>query len=129
MQNETMFSEKTILKLQELKISMYEAKRAFEDFSETAKLFEHKSFLRFALIERNIGDLNTYVGEYLFEQGLICDDCNLRPNTCEGSNCGYQMDAFFESKNKNEVAKLAFSAIGHRYYNYSMKVKNSFKNG
>ena len=129
MQNETMFSEKTILKLQELKISMYEAKRAIESFSETVKQTNQKKFLRHATTERNIGDLNTYVGEYLFEQGLICDGCNLNRNNCEGSNCGYQMDAFFESKNKNEVAKLAFDAIGHRYYNYSMKVKNSFKNG
>ena len=92
MQNETMFSEKR--------------KKELED----------KKFKKYVLKEQKIYDLNVFVGEYLFEQDLICDDWEA---------IGY----FLDSKTKNEVAKLAFDAIGHRYYNYSMKVKNSFKNG
>ena len=114
MQNETMFSEKTILELQLLNISMYEAERALKNF--VIKMTNQKKFIKHALTQRKISDLNVYVGEYLFEQNLICDDYEA---------IGY----FLEDKTKNEVAKLAFSAIGHRYYNYSMKVKNSFKNG
>ena len=84
--------------------------------SNAIKMTNQKKFIKHALTQRKISDLNVYVGEYLFEQNLICDDYEA---------IGY----FLEDKTKNEVAKLAFSAIGHRYYNYSMKVKNSFKNG
>lgn len=103
------------------------ARKAVNNLFST--LMKNKRIQRMAKIQKKADNLTVQFCEFLFEEGLICDGCNLRPDTCEGSNCGYQMDAFFEDKTKNELAKLAFDAIGHRYYNYSMKVKNSFKNG
>ena len=113
----------------ELQEATKKAKISFDGFETAISKAFPKQAKKEKSIKDKISDLNVDICEVLFEEGLICNDCNLNRNTCEGSNCGYQMDAFFEDKTKNELAKLAFDAIGHRYYNYSMKVKNSFKNG
>ena len=116
--------------IEQMKILNTASKLATEAVKNFASvIMKNKRIQRLARIQKKADDLTTVFCEFLFEEGLIYDGCSLRPNTCEGSNCGYQMDAFFESKTKDQIAKLAFDAIGHRYYNYSMKVKNSFKNG
>ena len=89
---------------------------------------KNKRIQRLARIQKKADDLTTVFCEFLFEEGFICDGCSLRPDTCEGSNCGYQMDAFFESKTKDQIAKLAFKTIGDKYSNSSIKIKNFIKN-
>ena len=88
---------------------------------------KNKRIQRLAKIQKKADDLTTVFCEFLFEEGLICHGCSLRPDTCEGSNCGYQMDAFFESKTKDEISKLCFKAIGDKFYNLSIRLKNELK--
>lgn len=94
-----------------------------------SNLMKNKRIQRMAKIQKKADDLTTVFCEFLFEEGFICDGCSLRPDTCEDSNCGYQMDAFFESKTKDQITKLAFKGIGDKYYNSSIKIKNLIKNG
>lgn len=125
--NETLFSEDTLRAFEKLKISMYVVTEATKSFGETIRNTNQKRFLKHAKIENKIFDLHTEVGEFLFEEGLICHGCSLNPNNCEGSNCGQQMDAFFELKTKDEISKLYFKAIGYRFYNQSFRIKNELR--
>ena len=129
MKNETLFTEETIRSLEDLEISMYVAENALKNFGEAVKETNQKRFLRHAKIEQKGDDLGVQVCEFLFEEGLICNGCELNRNNCEGSNCGVQMDYFFGYKTKDEIAKFAFKAIGDKYYNSSIRIKNKIKNG
>ena len=90
-------------------------------------MIKNKRIQRLARIQKKADDLTTNFCEFIFEEGFICDGCSLRPDTCEGSNCGYQMDAFFESKTKDEIAKFVFKAIGDKFYNQSLRIKNELR--
>ena len=125
--NETLFSEDTLRAFERLKISMYVVTEATKSFGEAIRMTNQKRFLKHAKIENKIFDLHTEVGEFLFEEGLICHGCSLNPNNCDGSNCGQQMDAFFELKTKDEISKLCFKAIGDKFYNLSIRLKNELK--
>jgi len=92
-------------------------------------LMKNKRIQRMAKIQKKADDLTVEFCEFLFEEGLICNGCELNPNNCEGSNCGEQMDYFFSDKTKDQIAKLAFKGIGDKYYNQSIKIKNFIKNG
>lgn len=127
MRNETLFSEKTLRAFEKLKISMYDVTEATKTFGEAIKSSNQKRFLKHAKIETKISDVNVEIGEFLFDEGFICDGCSLHPNNCEGSNCGTQMDAFFSSKTKDEIQKIYFKAIGDKFYNLSRKIKNELK--
>ena len=78
-------------------------------------------------IKDKISDLNVEICEVLFEEGLICNGCNLSPNNCEGANCGIQMDNFFSYRTKDEIQKIYFKAIGDKFYNQSLRIKNELK--
>ena len=91
-------------------------------------LMKNKRIQRMAKIQKKADDLTVQVCEFLFEEGLICHGCSLNRNTCEGSNCGVQIDYFFGDKTKDEIAKFAFKAVGDKYYNSSIKIKNFIKN-
>ena len=108
----------------ELQEATKKAKISFDGF-ETAisKAFTKKE----KSIKDKISDLHTEIGEFLFDEGLICEGCSLHPNNCEGANCGTQMDAFFSSKTKNEIQKIYFKAIGDKFYNLSRKIKNELR--
>ena len=90
-------------------------------------IMKNKRIKRIARIQKKADDLTTNFCEFLFEEGLICHGCSLHPNNCEGSNCGQQMDAFFELKTKDEISKLCFKAIGNKYYNQSLRIKNELR--
>ena len=111
----------------ELQIPLKEASKAVINL--VSAMIKHKRIQRLQRVQKKADDLTTNFCEFLFEEGFICDGCSLRPNTCEGSNCGYQINAFFESKTKDEIAKLAFKALGEKYSNSSIKIKNYIKNG
>ena len=116
--------------IEQMKILNTASKLATEAVKNFASvIMKNKRIQRLARIQKKADDLTTVFCEFLFEEGFICDGCSLRPDTCEGSNCGYQMDAFFESKTKDEIAKLAFKALGDKYSNSSIKIKNFIKNG
>ena len=106
---------------------MYIVTEATKTFGEAIKNTNQKRFLKHAKIEKKISDLHTEIGEFLFDEGLICEGCSLHPNNCEGSNCGTQMDAFFSSKTKNEIQKIYFKAIGDKFYNQSLRIKNELR--
>lgn len=116
-----------IQQMENLKVASNLAVEAVKNFASV--IMKNKRIQRLARIQKKADDLTTMFCEFLFEEGFICDGCSLRPDTCEGSNCGYQMDAFFESKTKDQIAKLAFKAIGDKYSNSSIKIKNFIKNG
>ena len=103
------------------------AKKAFEKFTKATERIVTKRTKKEKLIQRKISDLNVEICEFLFQEGLICHGCSLNPNNCEGSNCGQQMDAFFELKTKDEISKLCFKAIGDKFYNLSIRLKNELK--
>ena len=127
MKNETLFTEETIRSLEDLKISMYVAENALKNFGEAVKETNQKRFLRHAKIEQKGDDLGVQVCEFLFEEGLICNGCNLSPNNCEGTNCGIQMENFFSYRTKDEIQKICFKAIGDKFYNLSRKIKNELR--
>lgn len=77
--------------------------------------------------EKTIRDLTTMIGEYLFDEGFMCCDCPLHPNTCEGSKCGDRMSEFYEDKKRSEIGRVNFRALGHKFYNQSQKVKNELR--
>ena len=110
MRNETLFSEKTLRAFEKLKISMYIVTEATKSFGEAIKNANQKRFLKHAKIEKKISDLHTEIGEFLFDEGLICEGCSLHPNNCEGANCGTQMDAFFFKQNKKRNSKNLFQS-------------------
>lgn len=116
-----------IQQMENLKVASNLAVEAVKNFASV--IMKNKRIQRLARIQKKADDLTTMFCEFLFEEGFICDGCSLRPDTCEGSNCGYQMDAFFESKTKDQIAKLAFKGIGDKYSNSSIKIKNFIKNG
>ena len=116
--------------IEQMKILNTASKLATEAVKNLASvIMKNKRIKRLARIQKKADDLTTVFCEFLSEEGFICDGCSLRPDTCEGSNCGYQMDAFFESKTKDQIAKLAFKGIGDKYSNSSIKIKNFIKNG
>ena len=127
MRNETLFSEKTLRAFEKLKISMYDVTEATKTFGEAIKSSNQKRFLKHAKIETKISDLNVEICEVLFEEGLICNGCNLTPNNCDGANCGIQMDNFFSYRTKDEIQKIYFKAIGDKFYNLSRKIKNELR--
>ena len=108
----------------ELQEATKKAKISFDGF-ETAisKVFTKKE----KSIKEKISDLNVEICEFLFEEGLICNGCNLSPNNCEGANCGIQMDNFFSYRTKDEIQKIYFKAIGDKFYNLSRKIKNELR--
>ena len=125
--NETLFSEDTLRAFERLKISMYVVTEATKSFGEAIRMTNQKRFLKHAKIENKIFDLHTEVGEFLFEEGLICNGCNLSPNNCEGANCGIQMDNFFSYRTKDEIQKICVKAIGDKFYNQSLRIKNELR--
>lgn len=127
MRNETIFSEDTLRAFEKLKISMYIVTEATKTFGEAIKNTNQKRFLKHAKIEKKISDLHTEIGEFLFDEGLICEGCSLHPNNCEGSNCGIQMDIFFSYRTKDEIQKICFKAIGDKFYNQSLRIKNELR--
>ena len=115
--------------IEQMKILNTASKLATEAVKNFASvIMKNKRIQRLARIQKKADDLTVEFCEFIFEEGFICDGCNLRPDTCEGSNCGYQMDAFFESKTKDQIAKLAFKGIGDKYSNSSIRIKNKIKN-
>ena len=111
----------------ELQEATKKAKISFDGFETAISKAFPKQAKKEKSIKDKISDLNVEICEVLFEEGLICNGCNLTPNNCEGANCGYQMDAFFESKTKDEISKLCFKAIGDKFYNLSRKIKNELR--
>lgn len=85
--------------------------------------------MRDVKIQENERDVAEFFCEFLFEEQLLCNGCELNKNHCEGSRCGDQLDDFLNFTPKNKVAKLAFRAFGDKYYNLSMRLKNYIKNG
>ena len=124
---EVVFTKEVLTELKNLKISMSQASEALKKFSESAMKANPKRFIRQAKIEQHISDINVEIGEALFDEGLICDGCELHINTCEGSNCGYQMESFLEEKTKSELGRLYFQLYGDRWNNLSMRIKNELK--
>ena len=103
------------------------AKKAFEKFTKATERIVTKRTKKEKLIQRKISDLNVEICEFLFEEGLICNGCNLSPNNCEGANCGIQMDNFFSYRTKDEIQKICFKAIGDKFYNQSLRIKNELR--
>lgn len=125
---EVIFPKETLKGLEDFKITMSDACRALEKFSESVMKTNPKRFLRHARIENHLSDVLTEIGEALFDEGLICDGCNLHRDTCEGSNCGFQMEAFLENQTKSELGKLYFQLYGERWKNLSIRIKNELRN-
>ena len=113
----------------ELQEATKKAKISFDGFETAISKVFPKQTKKEKSIKDKISDLKVIICDFLFEEGLICYGCSLNPDTCEGSNCGVQMDYFFGYKTKDEIAKLAFKGIGDKYYNQSIKIKNFIKNG
>lgn len=99
----------------------------FKGFEVALKIAFPKKFKKHKELLQKIDDLNVEICEVLFEEGLICKGCSLRPDTCEGSNCGMQMDAFFSYRTKDEIQKICFKAIGNKFYNQSLRIKNELR--
>ena len=108
----------------ELQEATKKAKISFDGF-ETAisKAFTKKE----KSIKDKVSDLNVEICEVLFEEGLICNGCNLSPNNYEEANCGIQMDEFFSYRTKDEIQKICCKAIGDKFYNQSLRIKNELR--
>ena len=114
--------------IEQMKILNTASKLATEAVKNFASvIMKNKRIQRLARIQKKADDLTTVFCEFLFEEGFICDGCSLRPDTCEGSNCGHQMDDFFNTHGKSELGKLYFKIYGDRWNNLSMRIKNELK--
>ena len=114
--------------IEQMKILNTASKLATEAVKNFASvIMKNKRIKRLARIQKKADDLTTVFCEFLFEEGLICNGCNLSPNNCEGSNCGIQMDNFFSYRTKDEIQKICFKAIGDKFYNQSLRIKNELR--
>ena len=111
----------------ELQEATKKAKISFDGFENAISKVFPKQAKKEKSIKDKISDLNVEICEVLFEEGLICNGCNLSPNNCDGENCGIQMDYFFSYRTKDEIQKIYFKAIGDKFYNLSRKIKNELK--
>ena len=89
----------------ELQEATKKAKISFGGFETAISKAFTKQAKKEKSIKDKISDLNVEICEALFEEGLICNGCNLSPNNCEGANCGIQMDNFFFISNKRRNSK------------------------
>ena len=114
--------------IEQMKILNTASKLATEAVKNFASvIMKNKRIQKLARIQKKADDLTTMFCEFLFEEGFICDGCSLNPNNCEGSNCGTQMEDFFSSKTKDEIQKIYFKAIGDKFYNQSLRIKNELR--
>lgn len=111
----------------ELQEATKKVKISFDGFENAISKAFPKQAKKEKSIKDKISDLNVEICEVLFEEGLICNGCNLSPNNCEGSNCGIQMDNFFSYRTKDEIQKICFKAIGDKFYNQSLRIKNELR--
>lgn len=111
----------------ELQEATKKAKISFDGFENAISKAFPKQAKKEKSIKDKISDLNVEICEVLFEEGLICNGCNLEGTHCEGSNCGSQMDDFFSYRTKDEIQKICFKAIGDKFYNLSRKIKNELR--
>ena len=111
----------------ELQEATKKAKISFDGFETAISKVFPKQTKKEKSIKDKISDLKVIICDFIFEEGLICNGCNLSPNNCEGANCGIQMDYFFSYRTKDEIQKIYFKAIGDKFYNLSRKIKNELK--
>ena len=111
----------------ELQEATKKAKISFDGFETAISKVFPKQAKKEKSIKDKISELNVEICEVLFEEGLICNGCNLEGTHCEGSNCGSQMDDFFSYRTKDEIQKICFKAIGDKFYNLSRKIKNELR--
>ena len=111
----------------ELQEATKKAQISFDGFeTEISKAFP-KQAKKEKSIKDKISDLYVEICEFLFEEGLICNGCNLSPNNLDGSNSGIQMENFFSYRTKDEIQKIYFKAIGDKFYNQSLRIKNELR--
>ena len=91
----------------ELQEATKKAKISFDGFETAISKVFPKQAKKEKSIKDKISDLKVEICEVFFEEGLICNNCNLSPNNCEGANCGIQMDYFFHIEQKTKFKKFA----------------------
>ena len=111
----------------ELQEATKKAKISFDGFETAISKAFTKQAKKEKSIKDKISDLNLEICEFLFEEGLICNDCILSPNICDGSNCEIKMENFFSYRTKDEIQKICFKAIGNKFYNKSLRIKNELR--
>ena len=111
----------------ELQEATKKAKISFDGFETAISKASPKQAKKEKSIKDKISNLNVEICDFLFEEGLICNDCNLSPNNCDGENCEIKMENFFSYRTKDEIQKIYFKAIGDKFYNLSRKIKNELK--
>ena len=111
----------------ELQEATKKVKISFDGFENAISKAFPKQAKKEKSIKDKISDLNVEICDFLFEEGLICKGCDLAGTHCEGSNCGTQMDDFFSYRTKDEIQKICFKAIGDKFYNQSLRIKNELR--
>ena len=111
----------------ELQEATKKAKISFDGFETAISKVFPKQTKKEKSIKDKISDLKVIICDFLFEEGLICNDCKLSPNNCDGANCEIKMEIFFTYRTKDEIQKICFKAIGNKFYNKSLRIKNELR--